>query len=92
MRLHPTASLTLVRCEYDLAAMIRFHPPDLYAALDVERTRRGLAWRTVAAETGVAASTIRRLASPGRCEVDGVIALTSWLGRRVEDFTRESSL
>ncbi len=91
MRLHPTASSTLVRCEYDLAAMIRFHPPDLYAALDAERTRRALAWRTVAAETGVAASTIRRLASPGRCEVDGILALTNWLGRRIEDFTRESS-
>ena len=71
--------------------MIRFHPPALSAALDAERTLRGLAWRTVAAETGVAASTIRRLASPGRCEVDGILALTSWLGRRIEDFTRESA-
>lgn len=72
--------------------MIRFHPPDLYSALDAERTRRGLAWRTVSAETGVAVSTIRHLATPGRCEVDGILALTTWLGRSIEDFTRKSTL
>ena len=50
-----------------------------------------MTWRALAAETGVAESTILRLAAPGRCEVDGILQLTSWLGRRVEDFTYEAT-
>lgn len=70
--------------------MIRFDPPALYEALDTERTARGLAWPDVAAQCGVASSTISRLKGHGRFELDGILALTAWLGRPIEDFTREA--
>ena len=66
----------------------RFDPPSMYAALDAERTRRGASWAEVAAETGVSASTLRRLAVHGRFEVDGALAVAQWLDRPLEDFTR----
>jgi len=66
----------------------RLHPPSLYAALDAERERRGLTWAQVARECGVAESTIKRTRGVGRFETDGVLAMTQWLGRSVEDFTR----
>lgn len=66
----------------------RFDPPALYAALDAERTRRGLSWRQLAEQTGVAEGTLRRTRRPGRFEADGVLAMAQWLGRPVEDFTR----
>ncbi len=69
---------------------VRFDPPALYAALDAERRRRHLTWTQVSAETGVAASTLTRTRDGGRHEVDGVLAMVRWLGRRVEDFTVES--
>ncbi|WP_157063488.1 hypothetical protein [Luteipulveratus mongoliensis] len=69
--------------------MIRFDPPALFAALDSERERRGLTWAHVATETGVAVATIRRTRDGGRFELDGVLAMTNWLGRPIEDFTRE---
>ena len=70
--------------------MIRFDPPALYRALDAERTARGLVWADVASQSGVATSTIGRLKGDGRFELDGILALTTWLGRPVEDFTREA--
>ncbi|MGL5809682.1 MAG: hypothetical protein ACRCYQ_07050 [Nocardioides sp.] len=75
--------------------MIRFDPPALHVALDAERRRRGLTWAAVAAETLVATTTINRLTRDGgpagaRFEVDGILALTHWLGRTIEDFTRET--
>ena len=68
-------------------ALRRFDPPALFAALSAERDRRGLTWAQVAAETGVAEATIRRTREHGRFEVDGILFLTSWLGRPVEEFT-----
>ncbi|HLU30153.1 MAG TPA: hypothetical protein VK088_00220 [Acidimicrobiia bacterium] len=68
--------------------MRRLHPPSLYAALDEERRQRRLTWAQVAAETGVARSTITRLKDSGRFETDGILFLTQWLDRPVEDFTR----
>ena len=71
---------------------LRFDPPALYGALDAARRERDLTWAEVAAETGVAATTIGRLRGPGRFELDGILALTHWLGRPVEDFTRPGDL
>ena len=39
-------------------------------------------------DTGVAPATINRLRQHGRFEVDGILALTSWLGQPLETFTR----
>lgn len=69
--------------------MIRFDPPSLHRALTGERDSRGLTWVQVAEQCGVAVSTIARLKRPGRFEMDGVLALTRWLGRSVEEFTHE---
>lgn len=68
--------------------MRRFDPPTLFAALSTERERRGLTCAQVAAETGVAEAHCGAPARPGRFELDGVLAMTQWLGRPVEDFTR----
>ena len=68
--------------------MRRLDPPAIFAALDAERARRGLSWAELAAQTGVAESTLRRTRRPGRFEADGILAMAQWLGRAVEDFTR----
>ena len=75
---------------YDLIVR-RLDPPALYAALDTERARRGLTWNQVAAEVGVNSGTIRRLRANGRFETDGILFLTQWLGRPVEEFTRRNN-
>ncbi len=72
--------------------MRRFDPPAIFAALDAERRRRGLTWAQVAAQTGVAESTLRRTREHGRLEADGVLAMAEWLGRPVEEFTRPGDL
>ena len=61
-----------------------------YAALDRQRTARGLTWQDVAKETGVAAATLTRTREGGRLEVDGMLAIVAWLGRPVDDFVRRS--
>jgi transcriptional regulator with XRE-family HTH domain len=71
--------------------MIRFDAAALYAALDAARQERGITWAQLAQQTGVSLATIKRARSGGRMEVDGVLALTAWLGRRVEAFTRRTS-
>jgi len=65
----------------------RFDAPALYAALDAQRSSRGLSWQQVAAEIGVSASTLTRTKHGGRMEVDGMLAMVHWLGRAVESFT-----
>jgi len=71
--------------------MLRFDAAALYAALDRQRTARGLTWSQVAAETGVSAATIKRTKEGGRMEVDGMLALVSWLGVPIETFVRTSN-
>jgi len=66
--------------------MIRFDPKALYQALDARRVEHGLTWKQVAAETGVAEATIKRTREGGRMEVDGMLAMVSWLGVPVETF------
>ena len=75
----------------DNMAMRRFDPQALYAALEAERSARGVTWKQIARETGVSVSTITRTRHGGRMEVDGVLALVGWLGVPVEAFTRETS-
>ena len=70
--------------------MLRFDSAALYAALDRQRIERGLTWSQVAAETGVSAATIKRTKDGGRMEVDGMLALVTWLGVPFETFVRET--
>lgn len=64
----------------------RFDTLELYHALDAQRKVRDLTWSEVAAEVGVAASTLTRTRLGGRLEVDGMLAMVRWLGRTVESF------
>ena len=72
--------------------MVRFDARALYEALDAQRASRGLTWADVARETGVAVATLKRTADGGRLEVDGMLAMVTWLGRSVESFTRVTPL
>ena len=69
--------------------MIRFDAKALYVALDEPRRTREMSWEQVAAAIGVSAATITRTRIGGRLEVDGMLAMVSWLGVPVETFTRE---
>jgi transcriptional regulator with XRE-family HTH domain len=60
----------------------------LHAARDARRRYRGLTWRQVASELGIAASTITRMAQGGRTEGDGVMTMLDWLGVPAETFLR----
>ena len=71
---------------------IRFDAQALYQALDARRVERGLTWKQVAAEIGVAEGTIKRTREGGRMEVDGMLAMVSWLGVPVETFCRNRGL
>lgn len=68
----------------------RFNAEALYHALDKERQRREMTWTDISKEIRVSASTIARTKKGGRMEVDGMIAMVSWLGVPVETFIRET--
>lgn len=70
--------------------MLRFDAKALHDAMNRQRVARGLTWAQVAAEIGVSAATIQRTREGGRMEVDGMLAMVSWLGVPVERFVRES--
>lgn len=69
--------------------MRRFDTKALYAALETERLARGLSWQQVAEAIGVSASTMTRTRAGGRLEVDGMLAMVTWLGLPVEYFVRD---
>ncbi len=66
----------------------RFDGEGFYAALDSQRQARRLTWKKVAAEAGVAASTLTRMGQGKKPDVDGLAALVSWSGLDVGDFVR----
>ncbi len=68
----------------------RFNAEALYHALDNERQRRKMTWTDISKEIHVSASTIQRTKRGGRMEVDGMIAMVSWLRVPVETFIRET--
>lgn len=65
-----------------------FDADALYAALDGVRHRRSLTWKQVAAESGVSASTLTRMAQGKRPDVDGLAALIAWSGLDADDYVR----
>src|SRR5437762_622363 len=58
----------------------------LYAALDAERTARGLSWRQLAKEIGVSPSLLSRLSNDQRPDADGFATLVRWLNIPAEEF------
>lgn len=63
-----------------------FDNEKFYAALDSERTSRGLTWKQVAEESGVSASTLTRMAQGKRPDVDGLAALLAWGRLQADSF------
>lgn len=57
-----------------------FDAGTFYEALDSVRQARRLNWKQVAAESGVSASTLTRMAQGKRPDVDGLAALVAWSG------------
>lgn len=68
-----------------------FDTEGFYAALDGARLDRGLNWKQVAAESGVSASTLTRMAQGKRPDVDGLAALAAWSGLDADDFVRSDA-
>ena len=69
----------------------RFDSGGFYEALDATRRARNLNWKQVAAQSGVSASTLTRMAQGKRPDVDGLAALTSWSGLKSDDFVRSGT-
>ena len=69
----------------------RFDSVGFYDALDATRRSRNLNWKQVAAQSGVSASTLTRMAQGRRPDVDGLAALASWSGLKADDFVRSES-
>lgn len=65
-----------------------FDGAGFYDALDSQRRARTLNWKQVAAESGVSASTLTRMAQGKRPDVDGLAALAAWSGLAADDFIR----
>ncbi len=59
-----------------------------YEALDGVRQAGRLNWKQVAAESGVSASTLTRMAQGKRPDVDGLAALAAWSGLDADDYVR----
>jgi transcriptional regulator with XRE-family HTH domain len=58
----------------------------LYAALDAQRTARGLSWRQLAKEIEVSPSLLSRMANGLRPDVDAFATLVQWLSVPAEQF------
>jgi transcriptional regulator with XRE-family HTH domain len=67
-----------------------FDTAAFYAALDAHRQARKLNWKEVAAQAGVSASTLTRMAQGRRPDVDRLAALCTWSGLKADDFIRGS--
>jgi transcriptional regulator with XRE-family HTH domain len=67
-----------------------FDSDGFYSALDAVRRARELNWKQVAAESGVSASTLTRMAQGARPDVDGLAALAAWSGLDADDYIRSA--
>ena len=64
----------------------QFNVSALHAAIDSERRARRLAWKDVAMESGISASTLTRLSQGRQPDVNSLAALVSWLGMSADHF------
>lgn len=67
-----------------------FDADAFYAALDSVRQVKRANWKQVAAEAGVSASTLTRMAQGRRPDVDGLAALAAWSSLDTDNFIRRS--
>jgi transcriptional regulator with XRE-family HTH domain len=63
-----------------------FNGDAFYRALESTVTRRSKNWKQVAAETGVSASTLARMAQGRRPDAASLAALSAWAGLNPSDF------
>ena len=68
--------------------MGHFDAMGFYQGLDATRQARNKTWRQVAKESGVAASTLTRMAQGKRPDVDSLAALAAWSGLSTNDYVR----
>ena len=68
-----------------------FDAEAFYSALDAERQARQLTWKLIAAQSGVSASTLTRMAQGRRPDVDSLAALLAWSGLSAKDFIRDEA-
>jgi transcriptional regulator with XRE-family HTH domain len=61
-----------------------------YRALESVVMGRSKAWKEVAAETGVSASTLTRMAQGRKPDAASLAALSAWAGLNPSDFVRAS--
>ncbi len=66
-----------------------FDAEGFYRALDAERLARKLTWKQVAADSGISASTLTRMAQGRRPDVDSLAALVAWSGLDADTFIRD---
>jgi transcriptional regulator with XRE-family HTH domain len=57
-----------------------------YRSLETTVQTRGVTWKQVAAETGVSASTLTRMAQGRRPDAASLAALSAWSGLNPSDF------
>jgi transcriptional regulator with XRE-family HTH domain len=63
-----------------------FNGDAFYRALETTVARRSKNWKQVAAETGVSASTLARMAQGRRPDAASLAALSAWAGLNPSDF------
>jgi len=67
----------------------QFDNEAFFEALNSHRVARQLTWKQIAAETGISASTLTRMAQGKRPDVDGLAALLRWSGLKAEEFIHD---
>ena len=72
----------------DLTEDKGFNGDAFYRALEATVVARSKAWKQVAAETGVSASTLTRMAHGRRPDAASLAALSAWAGLNPSDFVR----
>jgi transcriptional regulator with XRE-family HTH domain len=65
-----------------------FDGDGFYRALEATVTARSKNWKQVAAETGVSASTLTRMAQGRRPDAASLAALSAWAGLNPSDFVK----
>src|SRR5690349_20391774 len=65
-----------------------FDGDGFYRALEATVEARGITWKQVAADTGVSASTLTRMAQGRRPDAGSFAALSAWAGLNPSDFVR----
>lgn len=65
-----------------------FNGDAFYRSLEATVSARSKTWKQVAAETGVSASTLARMAQGRRPDAASLAALSAWAGLNPSDFVR----